>query len=289
MSGQSTSSILMIRPTTAASNPETQPSNDFQSKITPPDALTSIQSEFDQVITLLSNQGVQIKLINDTPTPATPDAHFPNNWFSTHENQTHVLYPMLAPSRQAEFKPTPTEFLSNHYPNQIDLRKFPPLEGTGSLVLDRINRHAFAALSPRTSVTTLSHWAQTLDYSFTSFQTQNNIYHTNVMMAIGSSWAVITPEVIPNPEDQLEIYANLDSRQIIEITPDQMSQFAGNMIELTSSSGEPLIIISTSAQRALKAHQIKQLEGHGTLVPCPIPIIEQIGGGSIRCMIAELF
>jgi hypothetical protein len=286
---QSSNSILVIRPATAVSNPETQATNSFQSQQTPPNSLDGILSEFDQFVENLIAHGVTVHVVQDTAKPQTPDAHFPNNWFSTHENQTHVLYPMLAPSRQAEAKPIPLEVIQQNYPNQIDLRHLPPLEGTGSLVLDRVNRHAFAAISPRTSLTTLSHWAQTLDYGFTSFQTTNDIYHTNVMMAIGTSWAIVTPEVIPNPEDKLAIYENLDSHEIIEITPDQMRNYAGNMLELQNKTGDKLIIMSESARAALAPDQVRKLEGHGTLVPCPIPTIELIGGGSVRCMIAELF
>lgn len=286
---QSTNSILLIRPATAASNPETQATNSFQTQQTPPNSLNAIQTEFDHLVEILTAHGVTVHVIQDTAEPQTPDAHFPNNWFSTHENQTHVLYQMLAPSRQAEAKPSPLELIQTNYPKQFDLRNLPPLEGTGSLVLDRINRHAFAAISPRTSLTTLSHWAQTLDYGFTSFQTTNDIYHTNVMMAIGTTWAIVTPEVIPNAEDKLAIYENLDSHEIIEITPDQMKNYTGNMLELQNKEGDKLIILSESARTALSPDQIRKLEGHGTLVPCPIPTIELIGGGSVRCMIAELF
>ena len=289
---QSTSEILMIRPSIAASNPETLASNAFQSLHTPENALQLIHQEFDQAVLNLQSAGITVHVIADTETPPTPDAIFPNNWFST-EGETLTLYPMLAPSRADEAKPAPLNFLKKRYSKVIDIRELPPLEGTGALVLDHTNRHAFIARSPRASLQTLSHWAQTTGYGFTMFDTADTngqaIYHTNVMMSIGTTWAVIATDSITNPESRLEIYEHLETREIIEISLTQMNAFAGNMIELTNAENQKHIILSQTAFDSLTNEQKETLRKHGELLPIAIPTIELIGGGSIRCMIAELF
>ncbi|MFM9873366.1 MAG: arginine deiminase-related protein [Fimbriimonadaceae bacterium] len=293
MANQTTSEILMIRPAIAMANPETSSSNAFQADQAGANALDLIHSEFDSAVETLSKAGVTVHTFQDTLNPQTPDAVFPNNWFSTHEGSTLVLYPMLAENRAAEVKPAPLDFLRSRYANQIDIRNLPPLEGTGSLVLDRINHHAFVARSPRSSNETLARWAQALEYGFTMFSAKDkqgqDIYHTNVMMAIGCTWAAIVNECLTNPDDQLDIYEQLESREIIELTMTQLYAFAGNMLELKSDTDEPKIVLSQSAFQCLNRTQIQQLSKHGELLPIAIPTIEQLGGGSIRCMIAELF
>jgi hypothetical protein len=293
MSHQSTHEIVMIRPAIAQANPETSSSNAFQSNNSQTNALDLIQSEFDVSVEALTKAGVTVHTFQDTTNPLTPDAVFPNNWFSTHEDSTLVLYPMLAENRAAEAKPAPLNFLKSRYSNLIDLRNLPPLEGTGSLVLDRINGHAFVARSPRSSNETLARWAQALEYGFTTFTAQDkskkDIYHTNVLMTIGTTWATIATAALPNPDDRLEIFEQLESREIIELTMPQLYAFAGNMLEIKSESGDPIIVLSETAHKSLNQTQIQQLSRHGTLLPISIPTIEQLGGGSIRCMIAELF
>lgn len=283
----------MIRPATAASNPETIVTNSFQSATSPVNALSLIQSEFDNAVQILRSTGVNVTTIQDTDDPPTPDAIFPNNWFSTHPDSTLVLYPMLASSRADEVKQEPLHFLKSKYVNTIDLRNLPPLEGTGSLVLDRISNHAFVARSPRSSPESLARWAQTLEYGFTTFQAEDQngqpIYHTNVMMTIGSKWAAIATATLPNPEDKLELFELLESREIIELSMPQLYAFAGNMLELKNADDDTLIVLSETAYQSLNQNQVEQLSKHGKLVTIAIPTIEKIGGGSIRCMIAELF
>ncbi len=283
----------MIRPAIAKSNPQTASTNAFQSNSHPDEAITLIQHEFDQAVEKLANAGINVQIFQDSLNPQTPDAVFPNNWFSTHEESTLILYPMLAENRAAEAKLEPLTFLQNKYTNLIDLRNLPPLEGTGSLVLDRINRHAFIARSSRSTPETLARWAQTLGYGFTFFSTADkqgeNIYHTNVMMAIGTTWATIVTEAIPNPDDRLEVLEQLESREVLELTMSQMYAFAGNMIELQTQNGERFIVLSESAYQSLTDDQINLLSKHGELLNIAIPTIELLGGGSIRCMIAELF
>jgi hypothetical protein len=290
---QSTNHILMIRPVTAASNPQTLASNAFQSPTTPPNALRLIQDEFDRAVELLQAASIQVTVIQDTETPSTPDAMFPNNWFSTHAGGTMILYPMLAPSRADEVKPAPMDFLQSRYPNLIDLREFEPLEGTGSLVIDRINKHVFAAISPRTSLATLRIWAQATDHTFTAFPTADAdgtpIYHTNVMMALGTDWVVTCSNCMTNDRLKEHYHQSLRYRTKLFITPRQMEQFAGNMIELRTALGLPIIVLSESALQSLDSAQLSKLESIAPILPIPIPTIEKIGGGSIRCMIAELF
>lgn len=281
----------MVRPSTAFSNPETLADNAFQSTATPKDALDRVQGEFDGLVGALESRGVSVTVIQDLPEPPTPDAMFPNNWFSTEPGRL-TLYPMMAPSRAAEAKPPVLGYLRSRYQEVLDLRGLPPLEGTGSLVLDRVNRHAFAARSPRTSPVTLAQWALESNYSFTVFDTADAkgmpVYHTNVMMAVGTSWAILCTESVVGNESRLAILEHLESREVIEISPSQMARFAGNMIELQGARG-PVIAMSANAYGSLESGQISQLSEHGELLPVEIATIEQIGGGSVRCMIAELF
>lgn len=293
VSHQATSSVLMVRPATAAANPETAATNAFQAKPTPGTDLHQVQAEFDNAVETLLQAGVDVTVVQDTSEPSTPDAHFPNNWFSTHEPGLLVLYPMLAQNRAAEAKPAPLELLKSRYEDVLDLRAEPPLEGTGSLVLDRINRRAFAALSPRTSESTAAKWAESLGYDLTTFhaidQRGEPIYHTNVMMAVGTDWCVWVPDTIADPQKQDDVREHFSDRQIIELGLGQMNQYAANMLELKSQSGQPVIALSTTALAALEPAQVLMLEHHAILVPLHIPTIELLGGGSARCMIAELF
>lgn len=281
----------MIRPSTAFSNPETLADNSFQSPATPKDALDRVQGEFDGLVCALDLRGVAVTVIQDLPEPSTPDAMFPNNWFSTEPGRL-TLYPMLAPSRAAEAKPAVLGHLRSRYPEVLDLRGLPPLEGTGSLVLDRVNRHAYAARSPRTSPVTLAQWAIESGYSFTVFDTADGegvpVYHTNVMMAVGTGWAILCTESVIGNESRLAILEQLEGREVIEITPSQMARFAGNMIELQGAHG-PVIAMSANAYGSLESGQIRQLSQHGEPLAVEIATIEQIGGGSVRCMVAELF
>lgn len=281
----------MVRPALAGCNPETLADNAFQAQSAPEGALNTVLAEFDSAVATLRSEGVAVVVIQDSSDPMTPDAIFPNNWFSTESGRV-TWYPMMAPSRKAEAKPAVMAELRRRYPDFWDLRDFPPLEGTGSLVLDRINRHAFAALSQRTSLRTLAHWAQTAAYGFTVFETADAdgipVYHTNVMMALGTTWAVVCLDAILDNEDRLAVLEQLEGRDVIKITLSQMASFAGNLIELQGHDG-PLIGLSMTAARALEPAQTDRLEQHGRLLPIEIPTIELLGGGSLRCMVAELF
>lgn len=290
---QSTNMILMIRPAVAGSNPETLASNAFQSEQIPENCLQLVQSEFVAAVAALRSAGVTVEVVQDTPEPATPDAIFPNNWFSTH-GETLVLYPMQAKSRRDEIKPAPLAILKARCPHVIDLsQEQAALEGTGSLVLDRIERKAFACNSPRTDPDLLQRWGEKMAYKVIPFHAQDKggtaIYHTNVMLSIGTDWCVLATEAITDPSEAASVKEALASMQIIEITIDQMMNFAGNILELQTAAGDKIIAMSSTAHAALTDTQKQALEAHATLLPIPIPTIEQIGGGSLRCMIAELF
>lgn len=295
----------MIRPARFGSNPATAASNRFQFQDTgvpPHEAQSRALAEFEGVVAALAGAGVEVCIVDDTPEPAKPDAVFPNNWVSFHADGTVVLYPMLAESRRQErreeilsrlvrehgFRITRTIDLSWH---ERDERY---LEGTGSLVLDRPNRLAFACLSPRTHLDALGDFAQQLDYEVVSFDAVDAcgvpIYHTNVLLCLGESFAVLCGATIRDESRRaalLRIIAG-SGHDTLDITLEQMTAFAGNMLELRSRGGEPIVVLSARALDALTREQRSRLEHHGRLLALSIPTIERYGGGSVRCMLAEV-
>ena len=234
----------------------------------------------------------------------TPDALFPNNWISTHADGTVALYPMFAPNRRTERREDIPLVLEHQFGFDvrqiIDFTEFEShnkfLEGTGSIVLDRVNRKAYAALSDRTDARALEHFCDQLDFepvAFKAFQTVDNqrlpIYHTNVMMSIGSGYAVVCLNCIDSDEERKQVVDAIaqDGLELIAITEEQVNQFAGNMLELTGDDG-PVLVMSASAYQSLVPEQIEKLQQHTTLLHAPLPTIETCGGGSARCMIAEI-
>ena len=236
--------------------------------------------------------------------PTAPNAVFPNNWFSTHADGTLVLYPMCTPSRRRERDPHLADLLvREHFKVErvVDLSPLETegrfLEGTGSLVLDRERDMAFAALSPRTTERALNNWCGQLHYHQVPFLatmdgtlTGQPLYHTNVLMSIGEDFVVVCLDALPYPVDREDVWNELDrgNRRIVMITVEQMHQFVGNMLQLRSSKG-PFILLSETAFKALQPPQRMVLEGRAQLVPVAIPTIEAVGGGSVRCMLAENF
>ncbi|QYK54171.1 MAG: hypothetical protein KF824_04560 [Fimbriimonadaceae bacterium] len=298
MSQQTTNSILMIRPVVAMPNPQTLETNAFQTSVTPRHALPAIQREFDGAVEQLRNHGIEVTVILDSPWPETPDAMFPNNWFSTTSNGRHYLYPMLAENRRTERKPNLLEFLTSNYPELINLTTFEErglfLEGTGSMVLDHLHQIAYAAISPRTSPEVLEAWAQHSGYEIRSFEAVDSkgkaIYHTNVMLSIGTKFVAIVSESIPNEQIRKELLDELSAnRELIELSYGQMGSFCANILELQSYDGTPKIVLSVTALEKLNQIQKQKLEEFGELIPVEVFLIEVIGGGGIRCMIAELF
>ena len=302
---QTAADVLMIRPVRFAGNVQTAASNRFQ-QIEAGAVAEAVQSaaraEFDGFVQVLQQAGVQVHVFEDTPEPHTPDALFPNNWVSFHADGTVVLYPMLAPNRRLERRLDILEALHArhgfHVARTIDLthreaqEKF--LEGTGSLVLDRINRIAYACLSPRTDMDVLGEFAQRLDYEIAAFEACDvggtAIYHTNVLMSVGTRFAALCSECIePGRREAVIDLLRTSGRTVVELGFDQLHQFAGNMLELRTADGGSVIAMSSAALTSLAADQRAALEdAAGPIVSHAIPTIERLGGGSVRCMIAEV-
>jgi hypothetical protein len=251
------------------------------------------------VNTLCSN-GVDVTVIDDTPEPHTPDSIFPNNWVSFHADGGIFLYPMQAENRRLERREDIIAKLEDNFAVKhiIDLSRFEVenkfLEGTGSMVLDRGNKIAYACLSPRTDQEVLDLFCEQAGYNTVSFDAVDEkgkaIYHTNVLMCVGSSFAVVCLDSIPNPHEKIVIKESFTSthKEIIDISFAQMNQFAGNMLEVKNTEGENLIVMSSNAFNALDDEQKTTLEKYGKLIYSDINTIETNGGGSARCMMAEV-
>jgi len=305
---QTTNHILMVRPVRFAFNEETAANNAFQQRSETEEAAQAIAreaiEEFDAFVRLLRENGITVEVVQDTPEPFTPDSIFPNNCFSVH-GDTLVLYPMFAPNRRLErkklinFRFTDFRFSISNHSKLKDLTHYEEsgrfLEGTGSLVLDREHRVAYACLSPRTDEEVLKEWASAMGYSYLTFHSQDGqdmpVYHTNVMMHVGSRQAVVCLESIPNPSEREALKAMLEQygKEVVPITLAQMNQFAGNMLELHNDRGEQLLVISQTARRSLTTTQIATLSKHTRILSPDIHAIEAAGGGSARCMMAEIF
>ena len=304
---QSTSSVFMVRPHSFRKNEETATNNHYQRDIaqaSPEEIIERAQEEFDGLVGQLKAAGVEVVVFDEAEPHETPDALFPNNWVSTHADGTVALYPMFAPNRRTERREDVPLVLEHQFGFDvrqiIDFTEFEShnkfLEGTGSIVLDRVNRKAYAALSDRTDARALEHFCDQLDFepvAFKAFQTVDNqrlpIYHTNVMMSIGSGYAVVCLNCIDSDEERKQVVDAIaqDGLELIAITEEQVNQFAGNMLELTGDDG-PVLVMSASAYQSLVPEQIEKLQQHTTLLHAPLPTIETCGGGSARCMIAEI-
>jgi hypothetical protein len=298
---QSTSNILMIRPVSFGFNEQTAASNAFQNRDADQQAVQDrALVEFDRFVNTLRAAGVNVTVVDDTPEPHTPDSIFPNNWVSFHDDGTVYLYPMQAENRRLERREDIITNLEDKFKigHVIDLSRSEAdhrfLEGTGSMVLDRKHKIAYACLSPRTDKEVLELFCEQTGYQAVSFDAADEhgkaIYHTNVLMCIGSGFAVICVDSIPNPHERIVVLESLKSTQkeVIEISFAQMNLFAGNMLEVKSQTGETLIVMSKNAFNALSAEQKTALEKYGRLIYADINTIETNGGGSARCMMAEV-
>lgn len=299
---QCAQAVLMVRPAHFGWNPETAESNRFQHAATGTGEAVAAAREFDTLAARLDAAGVQVIVAEDSPDPVKPDACFPNNWVSFHADGTVVLYPMLAPSRRAERRREPiaeVERAGFRVSRTIDLSTLEErgefLEGTGSLVLDRGSRTAYACLSPRTTPAALAEFSGNLGYRVVAFDALGPdgrpAYHTNVLMAVGEGVAVICAEAIPDADRRTAVLAGLaqSGHEVIEITVAEMGSFAGNMLMLRARDGGARIALSDAAWQALAPDKRRRLERHGGIVASPIPTIEWLGGGSVRCMLAEVF
>jgi len=298
---QSTNSVLMIRPGRFYPNPETAADNAFQRNAdSDSDALTLMAGkEFDAAVRTLRAAGVNVHVFEDTAEPEKPDAVFPNNWISTHHDGRIAVFPMYSALRRRERRQDIIEELRNHYrvTKVIDYSAFEDdgccLEGTGSLVFDHLNKIAYVSLSNRSNTKVIQRFADDFSYepvTFTSIDSNGQpIYHTNVMMCIGTAFAMVGLETIQNKAERQQVRARLEKtkKEIVELSADQIANFAGNAIELHNKSGEKLLVLSSRAARALTEEQRKTLTRHARLLPLELPTIE-LGGGSARCMMATI-
>lgn len=305
---QTTHTLLMVRPATFRLNEQTAVNNYYQTQFqnqTAVDVNQLAQQEFDGLVAKLRQAGIRVIIFDDDGSLDTPDSVFPNNWISFHENNDVALYPMFAENRRRERREEVLELVEDNgfeikhivdYSEAEDEGLF--LEGTGSLVLDRVNRKAYCALSPRADEELVIEFCEDFEYTpviFTAFQTVNNqrlpIYHTNVMMCVGSRFAVICLDSIDDKKERKNVVQHLeqDGKEIIAITEEQVSRFAGNMLEVENQEGQSFTILSEAALNSLSPQQLATLKKYTTPLSSDLTVIETLGGGSARCMLAEVF
>jgi hypothetical protein len=310
MAQQCAGAVLMIRPAAFQYNPETEPTNKMQKAGPKRDAAADqadAVTEFNGMVRALENEGIGVCAVDDTPTPPKPDAVFPNNWISFHSDGTVVLYPMQAKNRRLEYRAdvidTVARELGFHVSRIVDLRKHEKqghfLEGTGSLVLDHCNRVAYACASPRTHPAPLEEWAHELGYESVLYDAfdRNGVpfYHTNVMMCLGARMAVLgTCAMSSDDRDRIVEKLEVTGRDVIEIQYDEIDQFAGNMLELGTwdeALGDyGVLVMSDAARRAVRPEIYTRLSAAtDSILAVPVPTIERLGGGSVRCMLTEVF
>ncbi|MBE9583554.1 amidinotransferase [Mucilaginibacter sp. JRF] len=298
---QTTSNILMIRPVAFGFNEQTAGNNAFQNRdAEQADVQQKALQEFDNFVQLLRDNGVNVIVVNDTIQPHTPDSIFPNNWVSFHADGSVYLYPMQAENRRLERREDIIRDLQEDFKIEhiTDLSRFEAenkfLEATGSMVLDRDNKIAYACLSPRTDEDVLRTFCEQAGYKpvlFNAFDANGQaIYHTNVLMAVATRYVVICLDTITDDEQLEAVIDAIESsgKEIINITPDQMNHFAGNMLEVQNQAGESLIVMSASAWNSLDDEQREILSSYSKPLYADISTIETNGGGSARCMMAEV-
>lgn len=304
---QSTSTVIMVPPDHFGFNPQTAKTNPFQHI---PEQLdknseeirTAAHSEFTKMVKKLGQVGITVYLLPNRSDVTTPDAIFPNNWFSHHADGNLVLYPIQTPIRRFERQ---TDALLaiikklGQTPKIIDLSKDEEknfyLESTGSMIFDRVHKVAFAMASPRTVKEEFEKWCKLMNYEGVFIQSTSKfvdeVYHTNINMCIGTEFAVVCFDVIGDKKEREIVRKKLENlgKEIIEISLDQVFQFCGNILELSKNSGEKIIVMSETAQNGFTPEQLNRLKKFGSIVPFAIPTIEAVGGGGVRCMIGEIF
>lgn len=290
--------LLMVRPASFGFNPETASSNRFQSEHNL--VLENAVNEFDKMVDLLRAHEILVEVVQDTPEPIKPDAIFPNNWISFHEDGTVVIYPMMANNRRIERRKDIIDLIADNFiiKKTIDLsveeeqEQF--LEGTGSLVFDHVNRITYACRSIRTADNLVNKLCSQLNYRSIIFDavdaTGHPIYHTNVMMSVGEKFSVLCLDSIRD-EQQQEVLLDSFARtghKVIAISYQQMNAFAGNIIEVKTANGDSVVLLSQTAFNSLLPGQVNSISTFADLLPISIPTIEKIGGGSVRCMVAGI-
>lgn len=299
--------VLMIRPGWFHRDDLAAQTNSFMHKPDRPEdqIARAAASEFDGLVNALTDAGVHITLIEDNTN--LPDSVFPNNWFSWHQlpggpSVVVVTYPMCSPARRTERDLVDFTAVASarglHVERQIHMEAHEHddrfLEGTGSLVPDRSGRVVYAAASPRTDATLVREWAETLRYRPVLFDAVDNagdpIYHTNVMLALGHGFALLGASTIPNEAERHAVICSIEDggREVIELSAAQIGEMAGNALQLRSTAGDPVLAMSARALASLSAHHVARIERHTSIVAAPVPTIERIGGGSVRCMLAEI-
>ena len=298
--------ILMIEPVAFGFNDQTAVNNYFQQKDFHPEA--DIQqlalAEFNTMVETLRANGINVLVVKDTEQPRKPDSIFPNNWISFHEGGQAILYPMFAPNRRAERRKDIIEYVSTHGSpvNNVDDFTFWEeknlfLEGTGSMVFDRENKIAYAALSERTNKEVFLQFCTVFGFKPVYFHATQPldgklvpIYHTNVVMCVADKYALICTNCIEDEDELIRVYDQLEQsgKVVIPISRQQMHCFAGNMLQVGSRDGKLFLVMSQSAFNSLTEHQIELLKSYNELLVIPIPTIEKVGGGSVRCMMAEI-
>ena len=294
--------VLMVRPRDFRCNPQTALDNHFQSiefSFSRDEMEQQVNEEFDHYVSLLHEAGIETIIFNQSDSNDTPDAIFPNNWFSTHQDAGMVLYPMKAPNRRTERREDIIAWLSRSYSRVIDLSPFELqekfLEGTGSLVLDQLHRIAYAVISDRTHPRLVIEWAKKMNYSVNLFsahdKNHNPIYHTNVVLCLGNEFAMICPEAINSDAERKNILESLKKIRpnIIELTLEQVYHFAANGLQLSNKAGTPVFILSKNGWDSLNQSQRDKIKKLTQVVTPDLRMIEQLGGGSARCMVAELY
>lgn len=305
---QNTNTILMVRPVNFRMNEQTAVNNYYQQELTNmlPTAINAkAQQEFDDFVNRLQEKGVEVVVINETQNSSTPDSIFPNNWISFHRNGDVGLYPMFAENRRLERREDVLEILEEKgfvINNIIDYTEAEEenvfLEGTGSMILDRQNQKAYCALSPRADEELFIEFCEDFEYFpvvFTANQTVENrreaIYHTNVMMCVAEQFAVVCLASIDDKKERKNLIKHLkeNNKEVIDITEEQVHAFAGNMLQVNGANNEQFLVMSSSAYNSLTKAQVQQIEKYNAIIHSPLTTIETCGGGSARCMMAEVF
>ncbi len=299
-----TDTVLMVRPAKFGYNDETANNNAFQINDTtrePEEIEEAALEEFDRLVDTLREGGVEVIVVDDSPTPRKPDAVFPNNWMTTHEDGTLVTYPMYSKVRRAERRPEVLKTLVDQFKvkNHWELETYEAdeqfLEGTGSMVLDRPNKIAYACRSVRTEEAVLDDFCKKAGYRkvlFSAVDIEGHpIYHTNVMMALGNTFAILAVDTLRDEEEKAAVLRTLEETEktLIPITLEQMMAFAGNMLQVQNKNGKTWLVMSEQAYNSLDPDQITQIQQHTDILFSDIASIETYGGGSVRCMMAEVF
>ena len=305
---QTTNTILMVRPVNFRMNEQTAVNNYYQQELSdtlPVTINAKAQKEFDDFVVKLKTNGIEVIVVNDTENPNTPDSIFPNNWISFHENGDVALYPMFAENRRLERREDVLDILEKNnfnIENIVDYSEAEEeavfLEGTGSMILDRENRKAYCAISPRADEELFIEFCEDFEFTpvvFTSNQTVNNqreaIYHTNVMMCVAEQFAIVCLASIDDKKERKNVIKHLkeNGKEVIDVTEQQVNAFAGNMLQVKGANEQRFLVMSSSAYHSLRKEQLQKIEKYNPIIHSSLETIETCGGGSARCMMAEIF